>query len=450
MESKSTGAVNRVDASYRDGIQSAENRELMRRRMEHVSASILFYKEPIQVVRGEGCKLYDNEGREYLDCYNNVASVGHCNPRVVEAISEQSAMLNTHTRYLHPKIVECAERLSATLPEGLDVCMFVCTGTEANDLAMRIARAVTGNQGAVVMEHAYHGNSTLINEMSSILYTYLGNEHCPDYVATAEAPNTYRGSIRAGEGDLGAKYAEKVDGAIAKLDAAGHGVAALMLDSIFDSHGTLEAPEDYLQLVYQKIRAAGGLCIADEVQSGFGRTGDNMWGFENYGVVPDIVTMGKPMGNGHPVAAVVTTAEIAEKFSSSALYFNTFGGNPVSMAAANAVLQVMEEEKLQDNAKTVGVYLRQQLEQLAQKHPIIGQVRGRGLFLGIEMVRDRETREPASTEAPLIADRLKDEGVIIGATGPYGNVVKVRPPLVFSKENADFLVAALDRVISGL
>lgn len=437
-------AATMVSAAHASTAQSSKNYDLILRRQQHLGGSILFYQDPVHIVKGKGTWLYDKQGNRYLDCYNNVASVGHCHPRVTEALTTQASLLNTHTRYLHENVVNYAEHLASTMPGDLEVCLFTCSGTEANELAMRIARAVSENNGAIVLENSYHGNSTLINELSTGAYP---KEMQPNYVATVEPPNTYRGSFRAGEPDVGTKYAAQMDGAIEQLNHAGQGVAAFMCDSIFDTQGTLEAPQDYFKLSYEKVRAAGGLCIADEVQAGFGRTGDHMWGFENYDVVPDIVTLGKPMGAGHPVAAVVTTHAIAKKFSESAFYFNTFGGNPVSTAVAETVLSVIEEEKLQQNAQEVGAYLKNKLKALAEKHALIGDVRGRGLFLGVELVSNRDTLEPATMKARTIAEKMKDEGILMGATGHFGNCLKIRPPMVFSKENGDFLVEKLDKLL---
>lgn len=435
-----------LDASHTDQSEySSEttNLELIKSRQKHLGASILFYHNPVHLVRGRGVFLYDTENREYLDCYNNVASVGHCHPHVVKALCEQAQELNTHTRYLHNKVIQYADMLAGTMPGNLDICMFVCTGTEANELAMRIARTVTGNKGAIVMENSYHGNSTLISELSTI--TYSRNDR-PDHVVTVEPPNTYRGSFPATEDSPGERYADLVDEAIDVLNSRDQRVAAFMCDTIFDTQGTLEAPPDYFEKVYAKVRAAGGLCIADEVQAGLSRTGKN-WGFEHYNVIPDIVTLGKPMGDGHPVAAVVTTPEIAESFARTSFYFNTFGGNPVSAAVGTAVLEVIRDEAITDHVEKTGSYLRQQLEELAERHTIIGNIRGKGLFLGIELVTDRGTKEPANEIARDLPDRLREEGILIGLSGSLGNVLKIRPPLVFSRENADFLVRTLDRVL---
>jgi len=407
----------------------------------------LFYDQPLHLVRGEGVYLYDSGGRKYLDCYNNVASVGHCHPRVVKALCEQAASLNTHTRYLHENVVRYAERLGETLPGDLSVCMFVCTGTEANDLAFRIARTVTGNDGIIVTGDAYHGNSTTVFELSTAEYPVTDQ---PDCLWATEAPDTYRGSYRAGEANPGAKYAALLDDAIAGLASRGHKPAMFICDNIFSSNGVLTPPAVYLQEAYKRVRAAGGLAVADEVQSGLCRLGDHVWGFEDSGVIPDIVTMGKPLGDGHPLAAVVTTPEIAEAFSRRFDYFNTFGGNPVSAAVGLAVLDVIEEEQVLKNVQRVGKYLAEGLRALSEKHPLIGDVRGKGLFYGIELVRDRTTLEPASEEARFVRELLRENNVLSGTTGPLGNVIKIRPPMVFSKANADFLLEKLDLALEAI
>ena len=430
---------------------SHDTSALLQRREEHFAGSYLFYENPVEIVKGEGIWLFDRQGKRYLDCYNNVASVGHCHPKVVEALYKQAATLNTHTRYLSEHIINYSEHLASTMPSGLELCLYSCTGTEANELAMRMARKITGNFGVIIMAHSYHGNSTLINELSSCLYP---PHECPDYVAMVEPPNTFRGSHRSDQGlsdsDLAQNYARLIDSAIQKLNDAGHGVAAFICDAIFDSQGALNAPENYFERVYEKIRAAGGVCIADEVQPGFGRLGEHMWGFQHYHVLPDIVTLGKPMGDGHPVSGVVTSKEIADNFFQKAFYFNTFGGNPVAAAVAEAVLSIIEEEKLQQNAYDVGLYLLERLNELADQHPLIGHIHGRGLFLGVELIKNRQTLEPAHQEARDIAENMKNEGILIGSTGRFGNVIKIRPPLVFSKENADLLIEKLDKLLTEI
>lgn len=428
--------------------QGSTKQTLLQRRKDAMGPTYrLFYREPVHLVKGEGVWLFDADGKKYLDCYNNVASVGHCHPHVVAALSKQAATLNTHTRYLHENVVNYAERLSATLPGELSVCMFVCTGTEANDLAFRIARTVSGNHGAIVSDCSYHGNSIVVTELSTAEYP---ESEQPDWLATAEPPNGFRGSFRYGDPNLGPEYAGKVDDAIVQLQGRGHKPAMFMTCNIFDSNGALVAPEGYLRESYAKVRAAGGLCVADEVQSGLCRLGDHMWGFEDSGVVPDIVTMGKPIGDGHPVAAVVTTPAIAQAFSKKFHYFNTFGGNPVSAAVGLAVLDVIEQENILQNVHDVGQYLVKNLRLLAKQHDCIADVRGKGLFYGLEVVREAGSIEADSERAGRISEGMREAGVLLSTTGLFNNVVKIRPPMVFSKANADVLVNALGEVMAKL
>ena len=404
----------------------------------------LFYDRPVHLVRGEGTWLYDAEGRRYLDCYNNVASVGHCHPHVVAALSRQAATLNTHTRYLHDNVVRYAERLTATMPEPLRVCYFVCTGTEAIDLAIRIARVVSKNEGVIVSDDSYHGNSNVVGTASTCMYP---KSEQPDWLATVPPPNGYRGEYRYGTPDLGRKYAAYIDPAIAKLRERKQGAAAWVCDIIFDSNGTILSPPGYLEYTAGAIRAAGGLFIADEVQSGFYRTGDEMWAFNYSDVVPDIVALGKPIGDGHPIGAVITTPAIAAKFAAKFSYFNTFGGNPVSAAVGMAVLDVLEREGIQQNVIAAGKVLEPGLAKLAARYPLIADVRGKGLFWGLEIVRDHETRAPAVEEADRIMNLLREDGFLLGRTGAFDNVIKVRPPLVFTPDNARMLLEGLDRAL---
>lgn len=426
---------------------TAEEALLHRRERAMGPTYRLFYRQPVHLVKGEGIWLFDAAGKRYLDCYNNVASVGHCHPHVVAALSKQAATLNTHTRYLHENVVNYAERLGATLPGDLSVCMFVCTGTEANDLAFRIARTVSGHQGAIVSDYSYHGNSIVVTELSTAEYPVAEQ---PDWLATAEAPNGFRGSFRYGEGDLGPKFASKVDDAIGELRGRNHEPAMFLTCNIFDSNGALVAPEGYFREAYAKVRAAGGLCVADEVQSGLCRLGDHMWAFEDSGVVPDIVTMGKPIGDGHPLAAVVTTPEIAKTFSEKFGYFNTFGGNPVSAAVGLAVLDVIEREQILQNVHHTGAYLAGQLHSLSHQYKFIADVRGKGLFYGLEIVTEPGGIEPDRDRAGRIAEGMRDAGVLLSTFGAFNNVIKIRPPMVFSKANADLLVNSLDEVLSEL
>jgi 4-aminobutyrate aminotransferase-like enzyme len=410
----------------------------------------LFYDEPVELVRGDGVWLYDTDGRAFLDCYNNVPSVGHAHPRIVEAIARQSALLNTHTRYLHPAVVELAERLGDSLPGELSVCYFVCTGTEANDLAVQIARAVTGHDGVVVTEHSYHGNSDLVGTLSTDGYPVADR---PDWLAVVEPPNSYRGPFRADDHDeptLAARYAELVTTGLDELAARGHRPAATLIDTSWDSNGVLIAPDGYVPAVASAVRDRGGLVIADEVQAGYCRLGTDFWGLTRYGLVPDIVTIGKPMGAGHPVAAVVTTPEIAERFAERRSYFNTFGGNPVSATVALTVLDIIDDEGLLANATTTGAVLGDRLRTLRDRHEIIGNVQGDGLFWGLDLVTDRNTREPiAYRDAKRIATELRHRGILAGVTGRFTNVLKIRPPLVFGPEHVERLSGELDDLLGG-
>jgi 4-aminobutyrate aminotransferase-like enzyme len=409
---------------------------LERRKRALGPAYRLFYDAPAHIVRGQGVWLWDAQGRKYLDCYNNVASVGHCHADVVAALTRQASTLNTHTRYLHENVVDLSESLAGKLPGELSVCMFVCTGTEANDLATRIARAVTGNKGMLVSEYAYHGNSTLVHTLST-----ADSDERPDWLSVFEPPCLYRPAFS--DEDAVAGYVGSVRDAIAQLHGKDQRTAAIMIDSIFDCPGTIEAPPGYFKQVYKMVREAGGLVIADEVQSGFCRTG-KWWGFAHDEVIPDIVTLGKPMGAGHPLAAVVTTPEIAEKFAAGSSYFNTFGGNPVSTAVGRAVIDVIDNENILENVVRIGAFTRAGLEQLQKKHEVIGDVRGRGLFLSIDLVQDRSLKTPDPAAARQMANMMKDQGVLLSTHGRYENTLKIRPPMVFNRDNAEQLLAALD------
>jgi 4-aminobutyrate aminotransferase-like enzyme len=405
----------------------------------------LFYDEPLHLVRGEGTWLFDAAGRRYLDMYNNVPHVGHCHPRVVEAICTQAGILNTHTRYLHDNILECAERLTGKLPSEVDTAMFCCTGSEANELALRIARTTTGRKGIIVVDYAYHGNTQAIYEITT---SDIPAEEVPGYVVTVPAPDTYRGRYRGD--DAGELYAAHVHEAIALLRSRGFEPAAFVIDTIASSCGVVAPPPGYLAEVAAIVRAAGALFIADEVQPGFGRTGRHFWGFEADGLVPDIVTMGKPMGNGHPVSAVVARRELVDAFGNKGDYFNTFGGNPVSCAAALAVLDVIEEQGLQQNALDIGEHIRAGLQQLAKAHRCIGDIRGTGLFLALELVSDRERRVPDGALARSVVNDLRDRGVLTGVIGPDRNILKLRPPMVISVADADFMLQRLDECLQSV
>jgi 4-aminobutyrate aminotransferase-like enzyme len=413
-----------------------------RRRKLLGAAYELFYQEPVHLVLGEGVWLFDADGRKYLDMYNNVAHVGHCHPHVVEALTQQIARLNTHTRYLHDNVLDYAERLTGKFPHGLDTAMFTCTGSEANELALRIARTCTGGSGIIVTDFAYHGNTKAIYEIS---ISDVATDQIPPFVATVPIPDTYRGEFRGK--DAGKHYAKHVQHAVDELESRGVKPAAFVIDTIISSSGVVQPPPGYLKKAAEIIRKAGGLFIADEVQPGFGRTGKHFWGYQADDFIPDIVTMGKPMGGGHPIAAVVSRCGLVDEFAGYDSYFNTFGGNPVSCAAALAVLDVIEQQNLQENARVVGEYLSKGLRILSAKHPVIGDVRGTGLFIAVEFVTDHDRRKPATEIAASVVNSLKNNGVLTGTIGPHANILKLRPPMVFSNENADYMLGILDQVL---
>jgi 4-aminobutyrate aminotransferase-like enzyme/Ser/Thr protein kinase RdoA (MazF antagonist) len=425
----------------KNGIEGSDG--LLKRRRAHLGPSLsISYRQPLHIVRGWRQFLYDPEWRAYLDGVNNVAHVGHCHPRVVEAIATQSAKLNTNTRYLHELLVEYCERLTATLPDPLRVIYLVCSGSEANELALRLARAHTGRRDVIVLDAAYHGNTNALVDLSPYKYEGPGGHGRPSWVHQAKMPDTYRGPHRGD--DAAARYAEYV-GAAAQ-EARGN-LAAFFAESALGCGGQIILPSGYLAACYATVREAGGVCVADEVQTGFGRAGTHFWMFEPQGVIPDIVTLGKPIGNGHPMGAVITTPEIAASFANGMEYFNTFGGNPVSCAAGLAVLDVIRDEGLQPHARETGEYLLARLRELVTRYSAIGDVRGQGLFVGIELVCDPETREPAADLAAAVVDRMKERGVLLSTDGPDHNVIKIKPPLCFTREDADTVVDNLDDVL---
>ncbi len=384
-------------------------------------------------------------GRRYLDCYNNVPVVGHGHPRVVRAVAEQQRLLATHSRYLHEAIVELAERLQATLPPALDAVIVVNSGSEANDLAWRIARAATGHAGALVTDYAYHGLTEATHALSP--EEWAAGER-PAHVATVPAPDGYRGAYRRDQAGWAERYAAHVDEAVAGLGE--RGLAAMFADPAFTADGILAPPPGYLREAARRVRAHGGLLIADEVQAGHGRCGSHLWSFQPSGIEPDMVVMGKPMGNGFPVAALVVRSDVLAAVPAETELFSTFGGNPVACAAALAVLAVIEDEGLTQNAAEMGGYLREGLLALQRRHPVIGDVRGEGLLLGVELVEDPETRAPAAGRADQVTEAMRDRGILLGTTGPAGNVLKIRPPLVFRRDHADLLLETLDDVLGAL
>jgi len=406
----------------------------------------LSYTEPLHIVRGVGSYLYDADGRGYLDCVNNVAHVGHEHPAVVRAGRRQMGVLNTNTRYLHENVVEYAERLAALLPDPLSVCFFVNSGSEANELALRMARAHTGGTAVVAIDSGYHGNTQGLVDVSHYKHSGDGGAGAPSWVRTVPIPDDYRGLYGKDVPDRAARYAEQVRDAFVGLEPT-HAPSAFLAESILSCGGQIEPPTGYLEAAYGHTRSAGAVCIADEVQIGFGRVGSHMWGFESQGVVPDIVTLGKPIGNGHPIGAVVTTPEIAESFANGMEFFSTFGGNPVSAAIGLAVLDVLDADNLQQHAAVVGGTLKANLASLAMRHDAIGDVRGRGLFLGVELVSDRAVKTPSATIASYLTDRACELGVLLSTDGPDHNVIKIKPPMTFSQRDAERLVSTMDRIL---
>lgn len=406
-----------------------------------------FYEDPVHLVRGEGVWVWDADGRRYLDCYNNVPHVGHCHPQVVQAIAEQAATLNTHTRYLHEGILDYVERLTASFEDTLTTAILTCTGSEANDIALRMAEAITGKQGIIATDHTYHGNTSVVAQLSLTNATSLGSVN---HVRHVPAPDSYR-PLGGQSGEAHAQtFAKAIAAAIDDLESTSHGFSALILCPAFVNEGIPLLEPGWLDSVRKLITQRGGVLIADEVQPGFGRMGSHFWGHQRIGIKPDIVTLGKPMGNGHPVAGVVTSMEIMSAFRSSFRYFNTFGGNPVSCAAANAVLNVLESEQLMKNAQVVGDYTRQGLSALARQHDVIGDVRGYGLMFGLELVTNRNSCSPAPIYANKVINALRHKGILISRFGIHYNTLKIRPPMPFSNDNADFLISELDTILTEL
>ncbi|MFH0751710.1 MAG: aminotransferase class III-fold pyridoxal phosphate-dependent enzyme, partial [Chloroflexota bacterium] len=454
-----TGGAGTGDASTAVAARTGDAELLGRRRRVLGSAlSALTYERPLHLVRAEGARMYDPEGRPYLDCYNNVPVVGHSHPRVVAAIARQAATLNTNTRYLHATVVELAERLVATMPSGLDTVMFVNSGSEANDLAWRLATAVTGGRGGIVTDWAYHGVTAAIVDLSPEEWP---RGERPPHVGTIPPPDTYRlqeagdphrvagGPAWAAGAAWAERAAARLDDAVADLASRGFRPAAVFIDGAFTSDGIFAPPPGYLPDLVRRTHAAGALFVADEVQAGYSRMGDGLWSFEAAGIVPDVVTLGKPMGNGHPVAAVITRSEVVDRFAAETEFFSTFGGNPVACAAAMAVLDVVADEGLTANAAALGEEIRAGIRMVAARHAAIGDVRGRGLMIGVELVRDRAQREPDAALATRVQNAMRDRGVLVGTTARAGNVLKIRPPLVFDREDAALLLRVLEEALGA-
>ncbi len=406
----------------------------------------IFYDNPVHLMRGEGVWVFDADGKRYLDCYNNVPHVGHCHPQVVEAIARQTATLNVHSRYLHENVLDYAEQLTATFDAALSCVVMTCTGSEANDVALRMAATATGNRGVIVTDHNYHGNTTAVMQLATLLPHDLGQ---PPHMRTFPTPDSYH--LQPAEQtleDMAQRVLAGLDESIESLRQSGHGLAALLVCPIFANEGFPDLPNGFFEQLKKRVRAAGGVIIADEVQSGFGRCGSAMWGHQYANFEPDIVTLGKPMGNGYPVAGVVCREDIMHSFRHNTAYFNTFGANPVACAAASATLRVVQEENLLVNAMQSGQYMQRKLESLSERFPVLGDVRGAGLFLGSEIVESRESRAPDAAHGRALINAMRDEGVLMGLIGRFDNLLKIRPPMPFNREHADQLFETLESVLA--
>ncbi len=431
-----------------EALQKKENNtqeDLIHYRKKHLGKSLsLQYKVPIEMVRGAGSYLIDSFGKKYLDTVNNVAHVGHENYQVVKAGQEQMTLINTNSRYLHKNINALAKELIETLPPELNVLHFVNSGSEANELAIRMVKAVTGEKDMIASEVGYHGNANMCIDISSYKFDGKGGKGAPEHTHIFPLPDAFRGKYR---GDHTAEdYAKEVQKQIETIQNKGRNVGAFIIEPIISCGGQIELPEGFLEKAYQMVREAGGICISDEVQTGCGRMGKTFWGFQLHHVIPDIVTIGKPLGNGHPIAAVACTQEVANKFANGMEYFNTFGGNPVSCAIATEVIRTVKREKLQENALLVGEFLKGELKTLAKEFSIIGEVRGQGLFLGIELVDSQ--LNPLAAQTDYIANRMKDHGILMSTDGSDYNVLKIKPPIVFTKENAEELIFYLRKIFA--
>jgi len=401
-------------------------------------------------VRGWMQYLFDETGRTYIDGYNNVPHVGHAHPVVTEAVAAQLGTLNTNTRYLHELAVQYADELAATFPAPLEVCYFTASGSEANELGLRLARAWTGARDLVVMGAAYHGHTTTLIDISPYKHGGPGGLGAPDWVHASPIPDVYRGRYRAGDPQAGARYAREVGAVIDRIRDRGRSLCGYIAETCPSVGGQILLPDGFLADVYRLVRDAGGLCIADEVQTGFGRIGTHFWAFQAHGVVPDMVVLGKPIANGYPMGAVVTSRAIAECFDNGMEFFSTFGGSTAACAAGLATLRVTRQEGLQAHALRVGDHLLARLRELHTRHLAIGDVRGSGLFLGVELVRDRETRDPAADEAAAVVLRMRELGVLVGTDGPHHNVIKIRGPMPLSERDADCVADALNRALREL
>ena len=426
-----------------------DRNQILQLRQKYLSPSLsLSYDIPLHIVRAKGQYLYDANGKRYLDAVNNIQHVGHCHPMVVDAARKQYGILNTNTRYLDENVVSYAKDLTSYLPDDLNVCFFTNSGSESNDLALRLARNKTQSKDTIVLDGAYHGHVSSLIDISPYKHNSKGGSGPPSYVHTLPMPDPFRGKYRGQKALNG--YIDELKEILLSIKKQGKQLSAFVVEPIMGCGGQVILPDEFLKRSFELVRDAGGICIADEVQIGFGRVGTDFWGFETAYVEPDIVTMGKSMGNGHPLSVVVTTKDIAEKFNNGMEYFNSFGGNPVSCAVGKAVLRAVEEENMQQNANKIGKYLLQELKELQSEFSLIGEVRGKGLFIGIELIKNSSNLSPASKEAEEVVNKMKRKKILLSTDGPDHNVIKIKPPMIFNRQNADELVLKLSEVLSNI
>ena len=425
-----------------------DSKTILRRKKFLAPSFSLSYQEPLHIVRGQGQYLYDINGKKYLDAVNNISHVGHCHPKVIEAADRQNKKLNTNTRYLHDSILDYAENLTGTLPNSLEICYFTNSGSESNDLALRIARSLSNSYESIVLSSAYHGHTASLIDVSPYKFLGTGGKGKPSFVHVIPVPDRFRGEHKTKSKSFGHYYIKLLKDAIKRIQQRGKQLSLFIVEPVMGCGGQIIIPRSFMLEAFKIINEAGGLCIVDEVQIGFGRLGSHFWGFEMSGVVPDIITLGKSIGNGHPLSAVITKKNIADEFNNGMEYFNSFGGNPVSCEIGQAVLNVIKEEKLQENANSIGEYLLCGLKSIQNNHNIIGDIRGSGLFIGIELIKDMDNMIPAADEAEIIINKMKKKGILISSDGPDHNVLKIKPPLVFNKRNANFFLESFEDIIS--
>jgi len=426
-----------------------DHSDIIKKRNKYLAPSFsVSYDSPLHIVRGRGQYLYDSNGKKYLDAVNNISHVGHCHPKVIEAANNQNKELNTNTRYLHDSILDYAQNLTHTLPDGLGVCYFTNSGSESNDLALRIARLYNDSYESIVLSGAYHGHTSALIDISPYKFLGSGGKGKPDYVHVIPMPDMYRGEHKMADAKPEEYYIDLVKKTITKIKKKSQQLAFFIVEPIMGCGGQIIIPSSFMRETFKIVKEAGGLFIVDEVQIGFGRLGSHFWGFEMSGIIPDIITLGKSIGNGHPLSVVITKKNIAQAFNNGMEYFNSFGGNPVSCEVGQAVLDIIKQEELQKNAHETGTYLLDGLKAIQNKYNIIGDVRGRGLFIGIELIKNFDKMVPAPDETELVVNQMKQKGILISSDGPDHNVLKIKPPLVFNRNNADYFLESFEAVMS--